>query len=425
MDDRTQADAATPLLHLEGVTKRYGGVHALHDVDFTVQPRSIHAVLGENGAGKSTLIKVISGVVQPDAGGIALDGQPVRLRGPRDAVDRGIVCVFQELSLIPDLTVADNICVTRTGPFGLTSGAAQRRRSEELLAQVGCPDLNPRLPVRDLPLPKRQLVELAKALERRPRLLIMDEATSALGPADVETVCGILRRLRDQGVAILFISHRMHEIEALADTCSVFRGGRRLETFAQGTRSPDEIVHMMIGREITQIYPARPQATSRRASGASRCWRSQGLGWGNRLEEVSFSLGKGEIVGLGGLEGQGQRELLLGLFGVLRDLRGRIILDGRPIAVKSPADAKAAGLDLALVPEDRKSEGLMLAMPTRENVTLASLAACAAASCSISPASGRRWSRRSKPCGSSSIRPSSRSARSPAATSRRSCWRSG
>jgi ribose transport system ATP-binding protein len=222
--------------------------------------------------------------------------------------------------------------------------------------------------VRDLPLSRRQLVELAKALDRHPRLLIMDEATSALTASDVETVYGILRRLRDDGATILFISHRMHEIEALADTCSVFRSGRHIETFAQDSRGPDEIVRMMIGREISQIYPPKPAPRP-----AQPVLEARDLAWGDRLEGVSLSLGKGEIVGLGGLEGQGQRDLLLGLFGVLRDLRGTIAIDGRPATIHSPADAKAAGLDLALVPEDRKTEGLLLSQSVRENITLASL----------------------------------------------------
>jgi ribose transport system ATP-binding protein len=367
--DQFREPEAAPFLRLSGIGKRYGGVVALDDVDFAARRHSIHAVLGENGAGKSTLIKIISGAVHPDAGTMALDGQTVQLRGPKDAIARGIVCVFQELSLIPDLTVAENICVTSArGRLGLINAGAQRRRAEELLARVGCEDINPRLPVRDLPLSRRQLVELAKALERRPRLLIMDEATSALTASDVETVYTILRRLRDDGATILFISHRMHEIEALADTCSVFRSGRHIETFAEGSRRPDEIVRMMIGRDISQIYPPKPVRKT-----TPPVLEARGLAWGDRLAGVSFALGKGEIVGLGGLEGQGQRDLLLALFGVLRDLRGSIAIDGKPVAIGSPADAKAAGLDLALVPEDRKTEGLLLSQSVRENVTLAAL----------------------------------------------------
>ncbi|MBV9758859.1 MAG: sugar ABC transporter ATP-binding protein [Alphaproteobacteria bacterium] len=360
----------SPVLRLSGIAKRYGGVVALQDVDFSARANSIHAVLGENGAGKSTLIKIVAGVVRPDTGTMTIEGRTVRLSGPADAVRAGVVSVFQELSLVPDLTVAENICIAPApGRFGLIDKRAQRRRAEELLARVGCEDVNPRVPVRELPLSHRQLVELAKALGRQPRILILDEATSALTARHVETVNRILRQLREQGLTILLISHRMHEIEALADTCSVFRGGRHIETYAQGSRTPGEVLRLMIGREISQVYPQKPE----RPGDLPTALEVDRLSWGERLHDLSFRVGRGEIVGLGGLDGQGQRTLLLALFGVLRDVRGRVLVDGQPVAIDSPAAAKAAGLDLALVPDDRKSEGLMLSMSVRENATLAAL----------------------------------------------------
>ena len=365
-----QVSTQPSVLRLGGITKHYGGVVALQDVDFAARANSIHAVLGENGAGKSTLIKIVAGAVRPDAGTMMIDGQTVRLSSPGDAVGAGVVCVFQELSLVPDLTVAENICIAPApGRFGLIDKRAQRRRAEALLARVGCEDVNPRLPVRELPLSRRQLVELAKALGRQPRILILDEATSALTARHVETVNQILRQLRDQGLTILLISHRMHEIEALADTCSVFRGGRHIETYAQGSHTPGEVLQLMIGREISQVYPPKPEPP-REPQMALQIDR---LNWGERLHDLSFTVGRGEIVGLGGLDGQGQRTLLLALFGVLRDVKGRVWVAGNPVVINSPADAKAAGLDLALVPEDRKSEGLMLTMSVRENMTLAAL----------------------------------------------------
>ena len=231
--------------------------------------------LGENGAGKSTLIKIISGVVQPDAGEIRLAGQPVRFAGPSAANRAGIVAIFQELSLVPDLSVADNVCLADPPRrFGLIDRRAQRRRAAEFLARLGCDDLDPRTRIKDLPLSRRQLVEIAKALALRPRLLILDEATSALTAADVEPVFQLLHELRREGLALLYISHRMHEIAALADTCSVFRNGRHVETFAQGSRTDQEIVRLMIGRDITQVYPPKPAA--QRAAGAlprgARAW---------------------------------------------------------------------------------------------------------------------------------------------------------
>src|SRR2546423_3956903 len=246
-------------LTLSGISKRYGGVCALDDVDFACERGRIHAVLGENGAGKSTLIKIIAGVVQPDAGSMRLAGIDVSHATPSAANAAGVVCIFQELSLMPDLSVADNISISKPPRrLGLINARAQRRRAEALLAEIGCEDVNPLARVRDLPLSRRQMVEIAKALGHRPRLLILDEATSALTSADVEKVYAMLARLKSEGVAILYISHRMHEVEALADRASVFRNGRHIETFDKGVRSTADIVQLMIGRDIATQYPAKP-----------------------------------------------------------------------------------------------------------------------------------------------------------------------
>jgi len=359
-----------PFCRLEGVSKRYGGVTALDGVDFACGRHSIHALLGANGAGKSTLIKIMAGVTRPDAGRMLLDGEEATFASPVEATLRGVVCIFQELSLVPDLSVADNICIVDPPcRWGFIDRRRQRRLAEELLARVGCADLNPLERPRHLPLSRRQLVELAKALACRPRLLILDEATSALTAADVETVFGILRRLRDEGVAIVYISHRLAEIEAIADRCSVFRNGKHIETFEQGSRSPNEIVQMMIGRAVSRAYPDKP----RREQAPAPVLEVKGLSWQNQLHDISFSVGRGEIVGLGGLDGQGQRELLLALFGVLRRVQGEVRLDGRPVRIGSPADAKARRNGIAMIPEDRKSEGLLLPMSIGDNLTIANL----------------------------------------------------
>ncbi len=367
-DVANAADAA--FLSMEGITKRYGGVIALDDVHFACQRRSIHAILGENGAGKSTLIKIMSGVTRADSGRMMIEGKDVHHFTPVDATRAGIVCIFQELSLMPDLSVADNICITNPpGRRGFIAQRAQRQRAEELLARVGCDDVNPISRVRDLPLSRRQLVEIAKALGRAPKLLILDEATSALTAADVEKVFTILRTLRDQGTAILYISHRMAEIEAVADHCTVFRNSRYIQTFNQGERTPEQVVQLMIGREITQIYPPKPKPRAL----PEPALEVKNLAWENRLNGISLSIRPGEIVGLGGLDGQGQREILLGLFGVLRGLKGSIKLYGRDAAVRSPAAAKNPKNAIAMIPEDRKTEGLMLPMSIRDNLSIASL----------------------------------------------------
>ena len=359
-----------PFLEMAGIAKHYGGVRALEDVNFACRRHSIHAVLGENGAGKSTLIKIAAGVVRPDAGAILLAGQEVRFATPPEAMRHGIVCVFQELSLLPDLSVADNISITRPpGKWGLIDRRRQHRRAEELLSRVGCEDIDPLEQARNLSLSRRQLVELAAALAREPKVLILDEATSALTARDVESVFRILRDLRDDGLAILYISHRMTEIEAIADTCSVFRNGRHIETFPQRARSRDEIVRMMIGREISQVYPPKPEEAPK----GRAALRIEHLSWHDRLRDISLAAAPGEIVGLGGLDGQGQRELLLALFGVLRGVRGEVHIDGRRTRVASPAEAKSPRNGIAMIPEDRKIEGLMLPMSVSENLTIAGL----------------------------------------------------
>ncbi|PSJ62610.1 sugar ABC transporter ATP-binding protein [Kumtagia ephedrae] len=365
-----QADRPS-LFRMEGISKRYGGVRALEKAELVVEAGRIHAILGENGAGKSTLIKVMAGVVSPDEGRMLLDGKEVRFAAPADARAAGIACIFQELSLVPDLSVADNIAIADPPRrFGLIDRRAQRLLAEEALARAGAGDIHPRALVRDLPLSRRQMVEIAKALASRPRILILDEATSALTAADVAKVFAVLKRLRAEGLALLYISHRMHEIAELADECTVFRNGRNVESYKAGTRTDAEVVQMMIGREYSNVFPPKPQRSDDAAPPMLEC---RELGWGGRLRDINFSVRAGEVVGLGGLDGQGQRDLLLALFGVLRGTTGEVLVDGRPATIASPAQARSAKVGMALIPEDRKTEGLMLPMTVRENLSFAVL----------------------------------------------------
>jgi len=356
---------------MDGISKRYGGVRALESASLSVSAGRIHAILGENGAGKSTLIKVMAGVVAPDEGTMTLDGRPVSFESPAAANKAGIVCVFQELSLVPDLSVADNILISEPPTrFGMIDRGAQRRIAEEALARAGAADIHPSALVKDLPLSRRQMVEIAKALARKPRILILDEATSALTAADVAKVFAVLKRLRAEGMALLYISHRMNEIAELADECSVFRNGRHVATYDAGTKSDNEVVELMIGREYSHVFPAKPQRPDVPAKPLLEC---RGLSWTDRLNDVSLKIAPGEVVGLGGLDGQGQRELLLAFFGVLRGLKGEILVDGKPVRIDSPAAAREEDIGMALIPEDRKTEGLMLPMTVRENLSFASL----------------------------------------------------
>ncbi len=341
-----------PVLELIDVSKRYGGVHALQRARFACASGRIHALLGENGAGKSTLIKVMAGVVQPDEGRIMLQGEERRFAHPQEATRAGIACIFQELSLMPDLSVADNICITNPPRrFGLIDSKAQRAIAEAALARAGAEDIHPLAPVSSLSLSRRQIVEIA---------------------ADVTKIYAVLKRLRAEGLALIYISHRMHEIAELADDCSVFRNGQHVATFEAGTKSDAETVTLMIGREISHAFPPKGDGAAAAGAATPRL-QVQRLSWNNRLHDIDLTAHAGEVVGLGGLDGQGQREFFLALFGVLRGVSGAILVDGKPVSPASPRDAQSAGASLALVPEDRKTDGLMLPMSVRENLGLAAL----------------------------------------------------
>jgi ribose transport system ATP-binding protein len=359
------------LFAMEGVSKRFGGVRALSNADIAIDAGRIHAVLGENGAGKSTLIKIMAGVIAPDEGRMTLDGAPVAFVSPAAANAAGIACIFQELSLIPDLPVTDNISISNPPlRFGLIDRRAQRRVAEEALARAGAENIHPLALVKDLSLSRRQMVEIAKALARNPRILILDEATSALTAADVTKIYGVLKRLRAEGLALVYISHRMHEITELADECTVFCNGRSVATYAAGTKTDNEVVELMIGREYNAVFPARP---ARAPSDALPLLEVRKLGWTDRLRDISLRLHAGEVIGLGGLDGQGQRELLLALFGVLQGATGQVAIDGKPVAISGPYAAKKRDIGMALIPEDRKTEGLMLPMSVRDNLSFAAL----------------------------------------------------
>jgi ribose transport system ATP-binding protein len=376
-----------PLLAATGIDKRFGGVVALRAADFACEPGEIHALLGENGAGKSTMIKVLCGVQQADAGSITYDGQPAPYTDPAGAVAAGIVPVFQELSLVPDLTVAQNLVLGREprNRIGLLDQRRMRREAAARFASLGFHGINPAAEVRHLPLADRQLVEIAKALSRDPRVLILDEATSALNRREVERVFAVIRQLRDRGTAVIFISHRMDEVQELCDRATVFRDGTHVGTVIVGETPPGEIVRMMVGRPLKDIFPPRPP----RAEPPGPLLEVEHLIWGHELRDVSLTVHAGEIVGLSGLEGQGQSELLFALFGVYAGVRGTVTLDGRPVRRWGPADAMRAGL--ALVPEDRKTQGLILPMTVRDNLVMPTLPTYGQAGF-ISPAAERRAS---------------------------------
>jgi ribose transport system ATP-binding protein len=365
------------LLEAQGISKHFSGVVALDQAEFRCDTGEIHALLGENGAGKSTLVKILSGVLAPDRGVVKVHGRPVVFQGPAQAAQAGIVPVFQELSLVPDLTVAQNIFLGREprNRWGLIDAAAMNQAAAELLRSLDFHTIEPDIPARDLPLAERQLVEIAKAVAKDPQVLILDEGTSALGANEVRQTFSILRRLREQGRAVVFISHRMEEVQTICDSATIFRDGKHVATFAMGEKSHDEIVSLMIGRTLVDVFPPRPP----RPAAERVLLEVRDLGWEDRLNGISFILHAGEILGVSGLEGQGQGDLLLALFGAYAGTRGRLLIDGKSAQIGSPRAAMRAGIGLALVPEDRKTQGLILPMNVRENITLPTLGLAARA----------------------------------------------
>jgi ribose transport system ATP-binding protein len=357
-----------PAVEAREVSKHFGGTVALNNASFFCQPGSIHALIGENGAGKSTLIKIFSGVVTLDSGALYVNSQPSTIRSPAEAAQQGIVPVFQELSLMPHLTVAENVFITHPprNRLGLIDRKALKQQTDRFFSKLGFDHIDPDALVSELPLAQRQLVEIAKALSRNPKVLILDEGTSALSIHDVRLVFQVIRRLRDEGRSVIFISHRMSEVEEIADTVTVFRDGHDVGSFPMGSVSRDEMVQLMIGRKLEQIFPPKPPAQQRDA-----LLEVKNLTWEHALHDINFSISKGEIVGLGGLDGQGQREVLFALFGLMRGLRGQIIVGGEPKNISGPAAASKAGINLALIPEDRKTDGLLLPMSIGDNATLA------------------------------------------------------
>ncbi len=354
-------------LGLHGVGKSYGATVALTDIDLTLPSGTIHAILGENGAGKSTLVKILSGLVPPDQGEVAIDGVTVGIASAADALRLGVATVFQELSLIPDLSVAENIMMGAAprNSFGLIDRRGEARQARAWLDRLGLRDIDPAERVLALSLAQRQLLEVAKALATRPKVLILDEATSALGSEQVATLFALLRELRAEGASILFISHRMHEIDQIADACTVLRDGRHVETFAAGSRSHHEICSLLAGRDLAQVFPPK------RAGGTGEKVMSvRDLACAPRVRNVTFDLHRGEILGIGGLEGQGQHDLMLALYGVIRRAGGSIALGDGPARIQAPSDAVNAAHRVALLPEDRKVDGLLLSEPVSRNIVL-------------------------------------------------------
>jgi ABC-type sugar transport system ATPase subunit len=357
----------TPLVELRGVSKSFAGVRVLKDVDFEVYPGEVHALLGENGAGKSTLIKVIAGVHAPDSGAIRIGERRLTAVTPREATDGGIATVYQELLLFPELTVAENVFLGHAPrkSLGTLDWAAMRRTARALLDSLDSHDLDVDVKVGTLSVANRQRVEIAKALSQNAKLLIMDEPTAALADADVRRLMTVVKRLRERGVGIVYVSHKLPEIFELADRVTVLRDGERIGTVPIAEVTEATLVAMMVGRAIDQLFP-KPEPMI-----GETVLRISGLPFGDRVQDASFELRRGEILGLAGLVGSGRTELALTVFGITPATSGSIELDGRPVTITSPGQAKRLGI--AYVPEDRGLQGLVRPMTIAQNVSMAAL----------------------------------------------------
>jgi ABC-type sugar transport system ATPase subunit len=357
----------TSIVELREVTRSFGGVPALRGVSFDVRPGEVHALLGENGAGKSTLIRIMSGALAPEMGVVLVGGERVRFGAPRDARQRGIATVYQELSLFPDLTVAENIFLgnaPRTR-LGALDWGAMRERARGLLDALESRELDVDARLGDLSVANRQRVEIAKALSQDPRVLIMDEPTASLADADVERLLAVVRRLRAQGVAIVYVSHRLSEIFALADRVTVLRDGALIGTLPVAEVDEPRLISMMVGRAIDQLFPGSDAVPGEPAL------EVRDLSYRQVVREVTLSVRRGEILGIAGLVGSGRTELALTLFGITPATGGEIRVGGRPVIIDGPRRARDLGI--AYIPEDRGLMGLIRSQSIRENVTLAIL----------------------------------------------------
>lgn len=353
------------LLEMKGIGKSFPGVKALEGVHISVRAGQVHALLGENGAGKSTLIKILSGAYVKDEGQIFWEGQPVEIRTPQDAQQLGISTIYQEFNLAPHLSIAENIFLGHLPRKGLlVDWAYVRQRAQEILESLGVM-LSVDTLTSELSVAEQQLVEIAKALNRQTRILIMDEPSAVLGEKDLEKLFAVVRQLQAKGIGIIYISHRLREIFELADAVTVLKDGRYVDTRNVADVTMDDLVRLMIGRELTDVYPKRTPKVGELLLEVKNIQR-EGV-----LHNISFQLRAGEIVGFAGITGSGRTELARVIFGADPYTGGEMLLAGQPYKVTSPADAIGRGV--ALVTEDRKRQGLLLKLSVTINTTISGL----------------------------------------------------
>lgn len=357
------APTTTPVLEMQGITKRFHGVPALQNVNLTIYPGEVHALMGENGAGKSTLMKILAGAYIADEGEIRINGQPLKITDPGTARKAGINLIYQELNVAPNLTVTENIFMgseLQRGQFLDRKG--MELETQQVLQSLGA-SFAPNDVVGNLAIAEQQQVEIARALKDKSRILVMDEPTAALSDRETERLFEVIRKLRHDGIAIIYISHRMEEIYALADRISVLRDGQYVGSLTREEISPQRLVQMMVGRPMQDFYEHQRQTNL-----GSVVLEVRNISDGRKVQPASFDLHAGEILGLAGLVGAGRTELSRLIFGADRKVSGEVFLNGKKLDINTPSDAIAAGI--GYVPEDRKNQGLFLEMSSRKNIAL-------------------------------------------------------
>ena len=352
------------MIALSGIKKSFGGVRALKDVNMRVAQGEIHALLGENGAGKSTLMKIVSGALPKDAGTISIDGEEVDFKNTQAAKNKGVGIIYQEFSLVPELSVAENIYLHRLKQRKLINWKKLYRDADSLIRSIDFV-LDVKKKVKYLSVAQQQIVEIAKALSENPKLLILDEPSAVLGPADIQKLFSTLRSLRDQGVAVIYISHHLEELFQLVDAITVLKDGATVATLKTSETSKDELVELMLGRTLSTMFPDRSQQLIKEGA---KSFRFSSIQLFDNSESIEFEIKASEIVGIGGLVGSGRTELLRSIFAA-ESPRGRVVYaNGHQLQVNSPLEAVRAGI--GMVPEDRKQHGGMLTRSIAENISL-------------------------------------------------------
>lgn len=356
-----------PFIELKGVSKIFPGVRALNDIDLDVYPGEVLGLVGENGAGKSTLIKILTGAHKNDEGQILIEGKETKINGPKHAMELGITAIYQELNIVKQLTVAENVFLGRelknNGRSGLLNIKEMRKRSSELLRELG-QEIDPRIGIDRLGMGKQQMVEIAKALSVKTKLLIMDEPTSSLSNREVRELLRTVKNLKSKGIAIIFISHRLDEIMEICDRVTVMRDGEKVKTLPISEVTTDELIKLMVGRNLEHQFPKVNTTLG------EEVLRVENLKSTGVFESISFSVRRGEILGLAGLVGAGRTEVARAIFGADRINSGDVYIHGRKVRIKSPEDAMKSGI--AFLTEDRKGQGLILGNTVSFNMNISS-----------------------------------------------------